>query len=796
MKRYLLLLLSIATVAVAEWPCSVQQNVAIVTAAGNQWNSKIISDGKSGAIVVWQDRRHGSIDKLYVQHINSAGDFLWQPEGVPLSSGGGYQYNPDIIADGNGGAFIVWQDNRSSSSYDIYAQHISSEGNLLWNSAGVVVSSAAGHQYNPKVVADGAGGIIVVWQDKRSSQYDVYAQRLNVQGEVVWQQDGVAVCTAAADQIEPKIIQSGDGGVIIAWTDYQLGTGSPDIFAQKLTSNGNRAWLSEMTDGVPVCTASNAQWIGGIVRDGGDGAIVCWQDRRVSASDKIYAQRLDGSGTSLWTPNGVELTASSGIQYYPKVAGDGSGGAIIVWQDNRRGNDFDIYAQRIDSSGIRMWASEGQAVCTVNGHQYNPQVIVDKSSVLVSWQDKRNGIDFDIYGQMLTLGGQVRWGMNGVPIAVAASDQILPEMTSDLVQGFIICWTDYRSLNGYTDVYSHRVGANGKLAGGCYRSFTQENFSVKGVRYVSRLKGGIAMPNGGNVRDSVFRRGVFQKALVVGIDRSDSTSKYVWQLFTRAVYIRRALPQTGTPRPYIIERSFVGPKKNYSVSRYNNSLVGELIALKLNIGASDAGITSAGFGDLKFYNPFVPSHPLNNLSLRAVARYCDSLLTMWRWYRNINYSQIDSALKMINRAFSGNIDTNSSVPLSLKPVAPLFSVSYLIPSAEETSDNGFVQSPAVVQELPETYFLLQNYPNPFNPFTTIEFNLLEPSYTSLKIYNVLGQEIATLIDHSLLDEGEQFIDFDGSALPSGVYFYHLTIEPVSSGGGAIYSFVNKMVLIK
>jgi photosystem II stability/assembly factor-like uncharacterized protein len=72
----------------------------------------------------------------------------------------------------------------------------------------------------------------------------------------------------------------------------------------------------------------------------------------------------------------------------------------------------------------------------------------------------------------------------------------------------------------------------------------------------------------------------------------------------------------------------------------------------------------------------------------------------------------------------------------------------------------------------EDFNLHQNYPNPFNPTTTIEFELPKSSEVSLKIFNLLGEEIATLLSASLLS-GTHSVEWDASAIPSGVYLYRL-----------------------
>ncbi len=75
---------------------------------------------------------------------------------------------------------------------------------------------------------------------------------------------------------------------------------------------------------------------------------------------------------------------------------------------------------------------------------------------------------------------------------------------------------------------------------------------------------------------------------------------------------------------------------------------------------------------------------------------------------------------------------------------------------------------------PKEFTLGQNYPNPFNPSTKIEFSLIEAGLTSLKVYDLLGREVATLIDEELL-AGKYEVSFEASSLASGVYIYTLSV---------------------
>ena len=101
----------------------------------------------------------------------------------------------------------------------------------------------------------------------------------------------------------------------------------------------------------------------------------------------------------------------------------------------------------------------------------------------------------------------------------------------------------------------------------------------------------------------------------------------------------------------------------------------------------------------------------------------------------------------------------------------------------------------VDSDIPKTFFLSQNYPNPFNPSTTIQYQLAFESQVTIKVFNLLGQEVATLMNNEEYPEGTYEIDFDASHLSSGVYFYRLNAIPTDDEGLPIH-LVRKMVVLK
>lgn len=444
--------------AFAAWPSDAAVNVPISTAAGRQSQSVITSDGSGGAIIAWLDDRIGT---YYAQRVSAAGNTLWATDGVGLCNAGSNKVGARIVADALGGAIITWADQRGGLNYDIYAQRVDSTGALLWVPQGAAVCALGGTQANPALVADGSGGAIFTWYDLRSGpNTHLYAQRMSAYSAPQWTANGVAVCTAAGNQAAPRMSSDGEGGTIITWIDSR--NGNDDIYAQRLDSSGIAQW---QIDGVPLCTAVDDQQYPVIVADGSGGALVAWEDQRKGTELDIYAQRVSAAGVPQWTTDGVPVCAATGDQAIPQIDSDGAGGAVVTWSDYRPGASFGVYAQRIDASGAPQWAVNGVSVSSVVSHKWDPCIASDGSGgAIMSWSDDQTG-RADIYAQRLDASGSPRWGASGLAVCTAPQIQFYPSIVSDGAGGIIDAWTDARSDTVDTDVYAQRVLSNGQPGG-------------------------------------------------------------------------------------------------------------------------------------------------------------------------------------------------------------------------------------------------------------------------------------------------------------------------------------------
>jgi len=443
---------------VIAWSGDPTLNTAICTAGGDQGSPVAVGDGYSGTIIAWQDYRSGTDWDIYSQRVDPTGAVQWSGNGKAICTASSDQISPAAVTDGHGGAIIAWQDSRGSN-YDIYAQRIDPAGVVLWTANGVPICTASYDQVSPRLVSDGSGGAIVIWEDKRSGlDYNIYAQKIGTSGTTQWTSNGVAVCQAASDQTSVTAVGDTDGGTIVAWQDQR--NGNYDIYAQRVDSSCDPLWTA---NGVSICAAAWHQISPVIVEDGSGGAIIAWQDGRSDANYDVYGQRVNSAGATRWTINGVPICTAADDQSSLSAISDGIGGAIIAWQDARNSINYDIYSQRVDSTGYTRWTTNGVPVGTAPEDQRSPIMVSGNSSgAIIAWRDARSSFNYDIYGQSVDSTGGAQWTPNGVPICTAAEDQGSLSAASDGSGGAIVTWQDSRNIT--KDIYAQRVQASGVLS--------------------------------------------------------------------------------------------------------------------------------------------------------------------------------------------------------------------------------------------------------------------------------------------------------------------------------------------
>jgi len=308
--------------------------VAICTASGYQEQPQICSDGIGGALISWSDGRGIDTD-IYVQRINSTGNLKWTTDGIALCTASNEQYYNQICSDGAEGAVITWVDLRNGIDLDIYTQRVNSTGHVQWTGNGSAICTAINHQEHPKICGDGEEGAIITWQDQRSGQY-IYAQRVNSTGDIQWIGNGTAIWPGGSYQIRPEICSDEAGGAIITWDEWPIN--NYDVYVQRINSNGVVQWTA---DGVALCTADDNQYYPKICSDGTGGAVITWMDWRNGESNRdIYSQRITDDPPTSNHPGPITTYLSGSETIDWTLYDDYSGGQYRVWANDTNDNYY------------------------------------------------------------------------------------------------------------------------------------------------------------------------------------------------------------------------------------------------------------------------------------------------------------------------------------------------------------------------------------------------------------------------------------------------------------------------
>ncbi|HET6993712.1 MAG TPA: hypothetical protein VFI06_01960 [Chitinophagaceae bacterium] len=273
-------------------------------------------------------------------------------------------------------------------------------------------------------------------------------------GTLQWTTAGVLVCTGSNSSFDPSIVSDNAGGAIISWFDHRNGV---DIYAQRIDASGNLQWTA---NGLAICNINVIETSNGpgpvMIGDGVGGAILSWSDTRNGNAD-IYCQRINSSGMIQWASQGKPVCILTGNQTEVNMVADDAGGAIIAWKDDRNGN-ADIYAQRINPNGTQQWSPDGSAICIWGGGDANVIMINDGANgAIIAWL-RNNGL----YAQKINSSGELQWTD---PVAMCANTGItVPAITSDGAGGAITAWMELR--NSDYNIYAQRVLASGTVTWG------------------------------------------------------------------------------------------------------------------------------------------------------------------------------------------------------------------------------------------------------------------------------------------------------------------------------------------
>jgi hypothetical protein len=816
----------IAATLILAPPCEGTWNedgTVICMAAGSVTDVRVVPDGFGGAILVWADDRSGT-SQIYAQRVDSRGDYLWPFDGIAVSSFAGEQVEPDVVADGAGGAFVVWRDSRNGDT-DIFGQYLDGEGIAQWPADGLPICTADDFQLACRAAADGFGGLVVAWQDSRWENDDIYAQRLDASGTPAWTADGLAVAGTGGIQRVPilAVIPGADEAstrVLIAWLDGRnFGTNGYDIYMQRMTLDGILQWGAYGVGAFALSLDDGDQIPKVIEPSIGGGFILSWEDYRYGPTkhDRVFGiHRFDRYGNHVGTPSlyagydprftpapdGSFLGAFTRVLLTPHtystaykqdetgailwsqylqsegwesflggtdVVPDGYGGGVYCYF-TPEGSFQHIYAQYIPSwSGVQAWGSRGLPICTDMATRSDLEMIsLDDFSALLVWKDERHapGNPADLYAQRLDISFET-WGD---PLAFIRAVEDEPADEGGWVR-LRVRASDHDDFNstGFTILgYSiwrliETAQGEGEKAVTGPVCETLEEF--EGL--VEAGESTVGIRPGPGLADALGMKGYQYESL--GYHGALGLDEYLFVVPTRADSTEAGIPWENY-QVYVHGVDIQGAWGSNMATGYSvdNLAPALLTGLDGRVSWDPAGLDLTWgpclAGDLGHYvvhRGFDPSFVPDGANRLATTTQTSHFDEGWDLGGGHHYK-----VAAVDR--HGNVG----------------------PFALLEPDEVAAQDMPAVADQP---VLMQNRPNPFNPRTTIRFTLPSRMAVNLEVYDMSGRLVDVVLKGEVLSRGIHQVDWPradrrGRALPTGIYFYRL--ESVG------YSETKRMVLVK
>ena len=350
------------------------------------------SDGHDGVISVLM--RPG----LNVDRVDPGGKHGWGSNGfsIPTNTKGNSSYLLAIESDGRGGVYLMYYDNNSPGGGgewlqpDTWLQRVSSDG-MHWFPTGRLMCRWV-ETFGECMSTDNNGNIVAL-ATEQPHRNRLRLQKFSPAGTRLWDTAGVILYQSSHVNHFSAMIPDGTGGHFIAWYEYTGTNGDPIqptyLRMQRINESGRNLWGA---DGIQIATTWLNHWFRApqLVSDQHGGVIVIWytgnarKDSVVHESD-IYMQRLDGNGSRVWGAEGRPLCEAEGDQEPVFAVSDARGGAHVLWGDGYEGkNEWDVYYAHVTGDGL-VSAAEATSPQSLGGHiEIAPSVVQGSARITIA----------------------------------------------------------------------------------------------------------------------------------------------------------------------------------------------------------------------------------------------------------------------------------------------------------------------------------------------------------------------------------------------------------------------------
>ena len=722
----------------------------------------------------------------------------WSPEvSSPQLIGNGIQ--PQVGATSDGGVYIAWI---TDGNYHVYIQKMDELGIPQFGESGLLISDNQNASwiavYHLNIVVDSEDNAILSTVDQRTGTWEVYMWKISPTGSMLWDSDGLAITNSSTSNMSPRLTLLEDNSIIVT-----CGHNDGDILFQKISSDGDLLW------GEGIVKQDNSRYLvspQSIVDDNGH---IIFQWLRQSSGWPIYSeifiQKYDINGDSIWAepvlivgptsfpmgnflqeihsaPSGgsyiawTELSGNVQNAIVESIANDGSplwnGGLdlsensshfrispsleisensaqiMAVWKEtNGSQSQRGITAQRLDSTGTRLWGSNGTPVVDMNSNYDYLDISISKfdEDLIITYLEQSPNMVGDIYSKRLDSLGNMIWENDAI-IVTNSNTQKSDVNAKDGVNCIFISWSE----NG--SIFAHCLRSDGSLGPpdiinpiNCDSGYVE----IDGFCF---YENDIAVLQ--NLIDNSYASGID-----LGCEDYD--------------------PYCGSPNPYMDDpdswfwKTIDGQEYNFADG---DSIVEPL---ELGLQTWENGRLKSMMCGAYIYCQLSGDIPDSIYELTEIEQL--------RLEFNYLSGNVPESICELNIEYEDYLSFDLTGNLLCPPYPSC------IQDHIGSQDTANCEEVAIISEIaPDGYFLDDAYPNPFNPITNIGYYLPKNMMIEITIYDILGNIITKIVKQSE-GPGHSFIQWDanndqGYPVSAGVYFFNIV--------AGNFSKTKKMLLLK
>ncbi len=465
---FFLLLINVSR---AQWSVDPNINTAISVQSGEQVLPKVAITTDGGCYISWFDSRSGGY-AVYLQKLNAAGSPQFAADGLLISSNtqSTSLVDYDMIADDSNNCIIAFTDTRAGGQINPYIYKISPTGTFLWGANGISLNSQTTvFQANPKLAKCTGNNIFVTWIYSSTPRI-VKFQRIGPGGVKQLGPDGSSITGTLPEALDfPSVVPSDNGSVIMTFVGYTGSFISPAnyrIYTMKFSSFGTSVWNPGF-DTLYALGRGSGFNPPQTNSDGNNGAVVCWQDDRNSTGSNVYVQRINSAGTKLFPINGSGGNTATGMvrNTMQAAVSTTTNETYMFWKEANSGQtQFSLIGQRFSPTGERLWTDAGLTVIPMAQGSFSTLdcQAADTSAYLYINDAIFASTNNIIKAAKFNRNGSIAWNGGALMTiggATGGKSRIVGRLNANKMS--IVAWSDSRS--GTPDMYAQNINNNGTL---------------------------------------------------------------------------------------------------------------------------------------------------------------------------------------------------------------------------------------------------------------------------------------------------------------------------------------------